>query len=100
MPWVDAEKPAESEPHVFSMPAHTSNASTFITNLRLLDLDKQQDWPAITAQILTAKDALQNQKRRIQCVEWALYRLFEIWDPQEASAVGLNLNRDTGASCR
>ncbi|KAL8792703.1 MAG: hypothetical protein Q9195_004678 [Heterodermia aff. obscurata] len=67
------------------MPAHTSNASTFITNLRLLDLDKQPDWPAITAQILTAKDALQNQKRRIQSVEWALYRLFEIWDPQEAS---------------
>ncbi|KAG9957966.1 hypothetical protein KCU61_g8737, partial [Aureobasidium melanogenum] len=26
------------------------------------------------------KDALQNQKKRIACVEWSLYRLFELWD--------------------
>ena len=82
------------------MPAHSSNASIFITNLRLLDLDTQPDWPAITAQILTAKDALQNQKRRIQCVEWALYRLFEIWDPEEASIVGPILGSDIGSCIR
>jgi hypothetical protein len=26
----------------------------------------------------------QGQKKRIQCVEWALYHLFALWDPEEA----------------
>ncbi|SLM40787.1 HAUS augmin-like complex subunit 6, N-terminal [Lasallia pustulata] len=60
-----------------------SNAAVFATNLRLLDLDNRNDWPSITAQTLSTKDAQQNQKTRIRCVEWALYRLFEIWDPEE-----------------
>jgi len=61
-----------------------SNVSLFLTNLRLLDLDRQKDWPDITNETLsTKKDAQQNQKKRIQCVEWALYQLFAIWDPEE-----------------
>ena len=73
------------------LPTQASNASIFITNIRLLDFDQYDDWPLITAQILTGKDAQQNQKKRIQCVEWALYRLFELWDPEETRNVGLGL---------
>ena len=64
-----------------------SNAAVFVTNLRLLDLDHRKDWPSITAQTLSTKDVQQNQKTRIRCVEWALYRLFEIWDPEETQNV-------------
>ena len=70
------------------MPAHSFHASIFVTNLRLLDLDKHDDWPSITAHILSAKDAQQNQKKRIQCIEWALYRLFELLDQEETKNVG------------
>ncbi len=55
----------------------------FVTNLRLLDLDRRPDWPGITEQTFSTKDAQQNQKNRIRCVEWALFRLFELWDPVE-----------------
>ncbi|KAI4751959.1 hypothetical protein E4T52_06965 [Aureobasidium sp. EXF-3400] len=57
-----------------------SNISLFVSNLRLLNLDQRQDWPDITIQTFDTKDALQNQKKRVSCVEWSLYRLFEIWD--------------------
>ncbi|KAH6666261.1 HAUS augmin-like complex subunit 6 N-terminus-domain-containing protein [Halenospora varia] len=63
-----------------------SNVALFLTNLRLLDLDLRQDWPDITAKTFTTKDAQQNQKKRIQCVEWALYQLFALWDPEETQA--------------
>ncbi|KFX97172.1 hypothetical protein O988_04986, partial [Pseudogymnoascus sp. VKM F-3808] len=61
-----------------------SHVSLFLTNLRLLDLDQRPDWPGITPVTFTTKDSQQNIKKRIQCVEWALFRLFEIWDPEEA----------------
>ncbi|PQE33267.1 HAUS augmin-like complex subunit 6 N-terminus-domain-containing protein [Rutstroemia sp. NJR-2017a WRK4] len=61
-----------------------SNVNLFITNLRLLELDLREDWPDITAVTFSTKDAQQNQKKRIQCVEWALYQLFAVWDPEEA----------------
>jgi hypothetical protein len=64
-----------------------SNVALFLTNLRLLDFDLRDDWPDITALTFSTKDAQQNQKRRIQCVEWALYQLFAIWDPQETREV-------------
>jgi hypothetical protein len=64
-----------------------SNVSLFLTNLRLLDLDLRKDWPDITAKTFSTKDAQQNQKKRIQCVEWALYQLFALWDPEEAQNV-------------
>ncbi|KAL8904052.1 MAG: hypothetical protein Q9207_003513 [Kuettlingeria erythrocarpa] len=61
----------------------TPSASTFLTNLRLLDLDLQEDWPNITTELFAAKNARANQKQRIQCVEWALYQLFQLWNPKE-----------------
>ncbi|OBT45586.1 hypothetical protein VE00_03506 [Pseudogymnoascus sp. WSF 3629] len=64
--------------------AGPSHVSLFLTNLRLLDLDRRQDWPGITPVTFATKDSQQNIKKRIQCVEWALFRLFEIWDPEEA----------------
>ncbi|KAI4086427.1 MAG: hypothetical protein LQ344_007563 [Seirophora lacunosa] len=70
------------------MPTQITSSSAFFTNLRLLDLDYLEDWPDVTADIFApkdarTKDARTNQKQRIRCVEWALYRLFEIWNPKE-----------------
>jgi hypothetical protein len=62
-------------------------ADLFVSNLRLLDFDRRPDWPAIDPRAFSAKDAQQNQKHRIRCVEWALYRLFEIWEPEETRDV-------------
>ena len=64
-----------------------TSVNLFVRNLRLLDLDLRDDWPDITALTFSTKDAQQNQKKRIQCVEWALYRLFAIWDPEETRNV-------------
>lgn len=61
--------------------------SLLLTNLHLLDLDRRDDWPSVTAQTFTSKNTLQNEKTRIQCVEWAFYRLFELWDPVETKDV-------------
>ncbi|KAK3398313.1 HAUS augmin-like complex subunit 6 N-terminus-domain-containing protein [Sordaria brevicollis] len=63
--------------------SHVSNISLFLTNLRLLDLDLLPDWPDINQATFSVKDAAQGQKKRIHCVEWALYQLFNIWDPEE-----------------
>ncbi|KAL8951037.1 MAG: hypothetical protein Q9222_002962 [Ikaeria aurantiellina] len=65
-------------------PPVSRNLSTFITNLRLLDLDLRDDWPNVHSDPFSAKHARDNQKQRIRCVEWALYRLFELWNPREA----------------
>ncbi|CAD6453296.1 1611c083-5ba5-41ea-876e-c5b817c7e3d4 [Sclerotinia trifoliorum] len=64
-------------------PSGPSYVTLFITNLRLLDLDLQDGWPDINLLTFSTKDAQQNQKKRIQCVEWALFHLFAIWDPEE-----------------
>ncbi|PVH73487.1 hypothetical protein DL98DRAFT_519903 [Cadophora sp. DSE1049] len=64
-------------------PTGPSNITLFLTNLRLLDLDLRADWPDISALTFSTKDAQQNQKKRIQCVEWALYQLFALWDAEE-----------------
>ncbi len=61
-----------------------SHVNLFLTNLRLLNFDQRKDWPDITAETFSTKDNQQNIKKRIQCVEWALYQLFCIWDPQDA----------------
>lgn len=66
--------------------------TAFLTNLRLLDLDKCSDWPSITLQTFSVKDAQQNQKNRIRSVEWALYRLFEKWDPEETKMVSFMID--------
>lgn len=65
--------------------AGPSNITLFLTNLRLLDLDLRDDWPGITAVALSAKDA----RKRIQYVEWALYQLFVLWDPEDTRYVSL-----------
>lgn len=74
----------------------TSNISLFLTNLCLLDLDQLHDWPHISSQTFasTKDPAGQGQKRRIQCVEWALYQLFCLWDPSESRSVCYNLIAD------
>ncbi|KAL2132416.1 hypothetical protein VTI74DRAFT_3814 [Chaetomium olivicolor] len=64
-------------------PTAPSNISLFLTNLRLLDLDLRPDWPDINAQTFSTRDLAQGQKKRIQSVEWALYHLFALWDPDE-----------------
>ncbi|CAK7266414.1 hypothetical protein SEPCBS57363_002076 [Sporothrix epigloea] len=63
-----------------------SNVAIFLTNLHLLNLDLLPDWPNISARTFAVKDAVSQsgQKRRIQSVEWALYHLFCLWDPNEA----------------
>ncbi|EHK20721.1 uncharacterized protein TRIVIDRAFT_122344, partial [Trichoderma virens Gv29-8] len=63
-----------------------ASLSLFLTNIKLLDLDQLPDWPEISAETFAASGTtLQDQKRRVQCVEWALYQLFVIWDPDEAA---------------
>lgn len=66
---------------------NASHMTIFLRNLRLLNLDQMQDWPSISAKTFSTKGALQNQKQRLQCVEWALYHLFEIWDTDETKIV-------------
>ncbi len=65
----------------------TSSISVFLTNLHLLDLDRCNDWPAINSKSFKAKNTLENEKARIRCVEWALYRLFELWDLEKTKDV-------------
>jgi hypothetical protein len=76
--------PATTASHPTASPTAPSNLSLFLTNLRLLDLDLHPDWPDITTLTFSTKDAAQGQKKRIQAVEWALYHLFRLWDPDEA----------------
>jgi hypothetical protein len=68
-----------------SATAVSSDVKLFVTNLRLLDLDLRNDWPGITVQTFSAKNA--DQRQRIGGSEWALFRLFEIWDPDETAQV-------------
>lgn len=77
---IDAPKPTP-------IPSTTSNVSLFLTNLRLLNLDLLPDWPDINLLTFTNKDVAQGQKKRTQSVEWALYQLFVLWDPEEARNV-------------
>lgn len=78
---TDAEASSKHHATVASSPP---NVSLFLTNLQLLELDLLPDWPGLNLLTLTNKDAAQGQKKRIQCVEWALYQLFALWDLEEA----------------
>lgn len=71
------------------IPSSASNLALFLTNLRLLDFDHEPDWPGITIATFSAKDGAGGQKKRIQCVEWALYQLFALWAPDETQNVGI-----------
>ncbi|GKT93576.1 hypothetical protein Ct61P_11426 [Colletotrichum tofieldiae] len=68
-------------PSIASNPVSTTNVSLFLTNLRLLDFPSYPDWPDFDAQTFSV------QKKRIHCVEWTLYQLFVLWDPEEARNV-------------
>jgi hypothetical protein len=82
--------PAASTIPIGSGPPHLT---LFLTNLRLLDFDLLPDWPDINVQTFSARDAKQGQKKRIQSVEWALFQLFAIWDPEETQAVGCSTRK-------
>lgn len=60
--------------------ASPSPVTVFLRNLRLLQLDQQPDWPDLSARVLSGGQ--QTQRQRIKGVEWALYHLFAIWDPE------------------
>jgi len=70
-------------------PLPPSDIKLFVTNLRLLNLDIRPDWPNITVQTFSSKNA--DQKQRMGAVEWGLFRLFEIWDPVDTSQVRVTL---------
>ncbi|KAJ5232426.1 hypothetical protein N7468_005382 [Penicillium chermesinum] len=74
-----APRPARPKPLEWLGP---SNLTVFIRNLKLLHLDHREDWPDITLRSLSPSS--QNQRQRIRLVEWALYYLFTIWDPEGA----------------
>ncbi|KAI1081703.1 HAUS augmin-like complex subunit 6 N-terminus-domain-containing protein [Whalleya microplaca] len=79
----NASHASHAAPAPSQIPSSTSNVSLFLTNLRLLDLDLEPDWPGINLATFSAKDAAGGQKKRVQCVEWALYQLFSLWDYTE-----------------
>ena len=51
--------------------------SLFVTNLRLLNLDRLPDWPNIMVSSFGNHDA----RTKTKCVEYALYQLFRLYDP-------------------
>lgn len=68
----------------------SSPLQVFLSNLRLLNLDLLPDWPDISIDTFTAVGSnVQSHKRRIHCVEWTLFQLFAIWDPEETAAVSI-----------
>jgi hypothetical protein len=69
----------------FSNPLPPSDIKLFVTNLRLLNLHLRSDWPNITVQTFSSKNA--DQKQRMGAAEWGLFRLFEMWNPVETSQV-------------
>ena len=78
--------PISATPNFAHILNPASNVAIFLTNLHLLNLDLLPDWPNLSARTFAVKDAVSQsgQKRRIQSVEWALYHLFCLWDPNEA----------------
>ncbi|KAJ6090522.1 hypothetical protein N7486_009337 [Penicillium sp. IBT 16267x] len=72
-----ASRPARPKPLEWSGPSYLT---VFVRNLKLLQLDQRDDWPEITLRGLSSSSA--NQRQRIRLVEWALYYLFAIWDPE------------------
>lgn len=74
---------AKTKPSGWTGPSHLS---IFIRNLKLVHLDEREDWPDINLRTFS-NSTQQNQRQRIKCVEWALYYLFTIWDPETANNV-------------
>lgn len=81
-------KPTPQSQSTPGAPSSNGAVLSFLRNLRLLDLDQLPDWPDISpATFAITGTGVQGQKKRVQVVEWALFRLFEIWDPEEAANV-------------
>lgn len=74
---------ATSTTSIAGVSKSTSHLPLFLTNLRLLDLDRADDWPETTHLTFSTRDGAGGQKKRIQATEWALYHLFQLWDPDE-----------------
>lgn len=75
--------------------------SIFLTNLNLLDLDQHEDWPDIRAETFaTGGSSAQGLKKRVQCVEWALFHLFALWDPEETKKVRQQLEDENQTNNR
>ncbi|CRL21660.1 unnamed protein product [Penicillium camemberti] len=74
-----ATRPLRPKPLDWPGPSHLD---VFIRNLKLLHLDQREDWPGISLRALTPTS--QNQRHRTRLVEWALYHLYAIWDPEIA----------------
>lgn len=83
--------PHQQAPHASSHNAIPTIAplTLFLKNLKLLDLDLLPDWPGISSETFSTGTTAQGQKKRIQCVEWALFQLFALWDPEEAAKVSI-----------
>ncbi|PNY29032.1 Uncharacterized protein TCAP_01046 [Tolypocladium capitatum] len=94
---VAANSSRPPQPHAASSRASTSTGTgtgtsgsapigVFLTNLRLLDLDLLPDWPGIAPETFaTSGSGVQGQRRRVHCLEWALFHLFSLWDPDETA---------------
>ncbi|CAI7601680.1 unnamed protein product [Penicillium glandicola] len=74
-----ATRPVRPKPLDWQGPPHLD---VFIRNLKLLHLDQRDDWPDISLRTLTPTS--QNQRHRTRLIEWALYYLYAIWDPESA----------------
>lgn len=60
------------------------NIAIFIRALHLLDLDRLPDCPNITESTLrVSAKTPSNLQQRVKGVEWALYRLYELYDPDD-----------------
>lgn len=86
----DATTAVKQAAHTATSP---SSLSLFLRNLRLLDLDLLPDWPGISSDTfaVTGTASSHGQKKRIQCVEWALFHLFSLWNPEETANVSICL---------
>jgi hypothetical protein len=82
IPFALPSASSSSKPSALN-PLPASDVRLFITNLALLDLDRRPDWPHITVDTFSAKNA--DQRQRIAASEWALFRLFELYDPPETA---------------
>ncbi|KAL2872672.1 uncharacterized protein BJX67DRAFT_15039 [Aspergillus lucknowensis] len=73
-----SKTPRPKPPNWPPQPSHT----ILIRNLQILELDQLEDWPGVTLRTLSPSS--QNQRQRVKAVEWILYRLVALWDPETA----------------
>jgi hypothetical protein len=59
---------------------HVPPVVVFLRNLSLLQLDELPDRPDLSTRIFAGGQ--HTLRQRVKGVEWALYHLFVIWDPE------------------